>query len=466
MANTMQFYNTLTRKLDEVTPIEDGHIRMYTCGPTVYNYAHIGNFRAYIFEDLLRRYLKYRGLRVTQVMNLTDVDDKTIKGARDSGLSLDEYTRGYKNAFFEDLKKLNIEPVEHYPAATDHIPEMIELIGKLLDKGYAYSSDDGSVYFSIAKFKDYGKLAHLDLAGLRPGARVAQDEYEKESLADFALWKAWSEEDGDVVWDAPWGRGRPGWHVECSAMSMKYLGPSFDIHTGGIDNIFPHHEDEIAQSEAASGVQFVNLWMHCAHLIVEGKKMSKSLDNFFTLRDLIDRGYTGREIRYVLIGSHYRQPLNFTFSALDGARAALARLDDFAARLAGVADTGDVLPEWAERTRERFNAALDHDLNISEAFAAIFEMVHAGNRALDAGDDTQGAQAVVAMLGAFDGVLGFLAAEQSEADAEVVALVAERASARKAKDWGRSDEIRDRLAEIGWEVRDTPGGASLKRISG
>ena len=330
---SFQIYNTLTRCVEEFVPFQPPQVRLYTCGPTVYDFAHIGNFRAYVFEDLLRRTLRFRGFQVTQVMNLTDVDDKTIRGAQAAKMTLGDYTRQYTDAFFEDLRTLAIEPAEHYPAATAHIPAMIALIETLFQKGYAYRSEDGSVYFSIAKFKDYGKLARLDLTGLKPGARIAQDEYQKENAADFALWKARQSEDGDVAWDSPWGRGRPGWHIECSAMSMKYLGASFDLHTGGVDNIFPHHEDEIAQSEAATGRPFVKYWMHCAHLVVDGRKMSKSLGNFFTLRDILRRGYSGREIRYALMVVHYRQALNFTFEALDAARAALARLDEFAKRM-------------------------------------------------------------------------------------------------------------------------------------
>lgn len=462
----MKVHDTLTRQLVEFEPLEHDHVGLYTCGPTVYDYAHIGNFRAYVFEDLLRRYLKYCGWGVTQVMNLTDVDDKTIRGVRETGKRLGAYTQPYKDAFFEGLKALNIEPAEHYPCATDHIPEMIVLIQKLFDNGYAYKSDDGSVYFSISKFKDYGKLAHLDMAGLRPGARVAQDEYEKEALGDFALWKAWDEEDGDVVWESPWGRGRPGWHIECSAMSTRYLGETFDIHTGGVDNIFPHHEDEIAQSEGASGKKFVNVWMHCAHLIVDGKKMSKSLGNFYTLRDLLDRGYTGREIRYVLIGTHYRQALNFTLAALDAARASLARLDDFKARLTEQdAEGAGTLPSWAARGRDRFRQSLDNDLNISEGLAAAFDMVHDGNKALDAGSETVGADAVLELLHDFDRVLGFLQGERAEAGAEVVGLMAERAAAREAGDWERADRIRKKLAELGWEVRDTPEGGKLRKLT-
>jgi len=303
----LRIYNTLSQTVEPLEPLEPGRVRFYTCGPTVYNYAHIGNFRAYVFEDVLRRALKFCGFQVVQVMNLTDVDDKTIRGAIAEGVDLDTFTRRYKEAFFADLKALRIEPAEHYPAATDHIPEMIALVERLLAKGHAYRAEDGSVYFRIASFPNYGRLARLDRAGLRPGARVAQDEYAKDDAADFALWKAWDAADGAVRWDSPWGPGRPGWHLECSAMSMKYLGPTFDLHTGGIDNLFPHHEDEIAQSEAANGQPFVRYWMHCAHLVVDGRKMSKSLGNFHTLRDLIAKGYSGREIRYLLASAHYRQ---------------------------------------------------------------------------------------------------------------------------------------------------------------
>ncbi len=463
---TMKFYNTMNRQLEEFIPIEDKHVRMYTCGPTVYNYAHIGNYRAYVFEDLLRRYLQYNGLKVTQVMNLTDVDDKTIKSAIAEGKSLNDYTKTYKDAFFEDLKELNIQPAEYYPAATDHIPEMLALIQTLLDKGYAYKSGDGSVYFSIAKFSDYGKLAHLDMSGLQAGARVAQDEYEKDSASDFALWKAWTEADGDVVWDAPWGKGRPGWHIECSAMSTKYLGETFDIHTGGIDNIFPHHEDEIAQSEAASGKKFVNMWMHCAHLIVEGKKMSKSEGNFFTLRDIKEKGYSGREIRYVLIATHYRQSLNFTFHGLEAARTALKRIDEFKERLSEKDSEKNLpLPDWAQKAEQNFKAALNNDLNISEALAAIFELVHSGNKVLDENSELPEANAILALIDKFDQVLGCLQREEkASADEEVLALAAERTEVRAAKNWTRADEIRDRLTELGWEVRDTPEGPKLKAL--
>ena len=464
---TIRFYDTMARALREFVPLEPGRVRMYTCGPTVYNYAHIGNFRAYVFEDLLRRWLQACGLQVTQVMNLTDVDDKTIAGALREKLPLREFTQRFKDAFFRDIRELNIEPAEQYPAATDHIPEMIALIQTLIDKGFAYRSEDGSVYYSIDKFPHYGCLAHLDKTGMRAGARVAQDEYEKENLADFALWKAWDARDGDIAWDSPWGRGRPGWHIECSAMSMKLLGPTFDLHTGGIDNMFPHHEDEIAQSEAATGQKFVHYWMHCAHLVVNGQKMSKSLGNFFTLRDLLGKGYSGREIRYVLIGTHYRQSLNFTFESLDAARTALARLDAFRQRLeeqAGTAGPGGATPAWAEAGRAAFRAALSDDLNISGSLAALFDLLRDGNKALDAGGVKPGeARAALAVYDELDRVLGVLQPPAAAVDPEVLALVEQRQAARKAKSWAESDRLRDAIAAKGWVVQDTAQGPKVKR---
>jgi cysteinyl-tRNA synthetase len=462
----MKVFNTLTLRLEDFVPLDGNRVRLYTCGPTVYNYAHIGNFRAYVFEDVLRRTLKYFGFGVTQVMNLTDVDDKTIRGARAAGVPLNTFTQTFKDAFFADLKILNIEPAEHYPAATDHVPEMIAIIRTLVAKGHAYRSEDGSVYFSVASFPAYGRLAHLDMAGLRPGARVAHDEYEKENVADFALWKAWDEADGDVAWDSPWGRGRPGWHIECSAMSTRYLGETFDLHTGGVDNIFPHHEDEIAQTEAATGKPFVKYWMHCAHLVVDGRKMSKSLGNFFTLRDVLDRGFTGREIRYVLCAGHYRQSLNFSFDALGAARSALQRLDEFQDRLAALAARGgeSALPEWAGTAQQKFEASLADDLAISGALGALFDMVHAGNKAMDAGAvSPAAAEAVRGLLIRFDGVLAFLAKPETDAPAEALALLAQRQAARQAKNWAESDRIRNELATRGWIIQDTPQGPKLKR---
>ncbi len=463
-----RIYNTMSRAKEELLPLDGEHVRMYTCGPTVYNYAHIGNFRAYMFEDLLRRYIKFSGFKVTQVQNLTDVDDKTIRSSIEKGLPLKEYTKTYIEAFFADLAKLNIEPAEHYPAATDYIPEMITLIEKLFEKGYAYQSEDGSVYYSIDKFADYGKLARLDREGMQSGARVDQDEYDKDNAADFALWKAYVPEDGDVVWDSPWGRGRPGWHIECSAMSMKLLGESFDIHTGGVDNIFPHHEDEIAQSEAATGKPYSKYWMHCGYLVVDGKKMSKSVGNFYTLREILDMGYTGREVRYELLSGHYRQSLNFAFKSLDANRAALKRLDEFSAKIkesiSNETKAGD-LPVWAADTRKTFAAAMDDDMNISGAMAAIFDTVHAGNKAMAEIPSTgEEALAVSNLWKELDTVLGILELPEEAVSLEVTELLEARTQARNEKNWAESDRIRDALAELGWTVKDTPEGPKLRKL--
>ncbi len=464
-----RLFNTLTRTVEPFEPMDGATVRMYTCGPTVHDYAHIGNFRAYVFEDLLRRVLKFHGWDVRQVMNLTDVDDKTIRKSRAAGLPLREYTARYTTAFFEDLDALRIERAEHYPAATAHVPDMIRLIERLIAGGYAYKSDDGSVYFRIERFPAYGRLARLDLSGLKPGARVAQDEYEKEHVGDFALWKAWDEADGDVAWDSPWGRGRPGWHIECSAMSMRYLGESFDIHTGGQDNIFPHHEDEIAQSEAATGRPLARFWLHCAHLIVEGRKMSKSLNNFFTLRDLLQRGWTGREVRYVLLGTHYRQSLNFTFDSLGAARAALRRLDEFRERLETVAAGASpgAAPEWAAGARAAFHDALADDLNISGALGVLFDLVRDGHRAMDANAlAPAGAAAVLALLDEWDRVLAVLRPDgdgEEDGEAAVQELLRRREVARAARDWAEADRLRAEIAARGWIVQDTPQGPKLRR---
>lgn len=467
----MNFYNSLSRSKEPLVPLEDGHVRMYTCGPTVYNFAHIGNFRAYMFEDILRRTIQFNGCRVTQVMNLTDVDDKTIRGAKEAGVSLKAFTAPFIQAFFEDLKTLNIQSAEVYPAATDHIPEMIALIQRLFDKGLAYQSEDGSVYFSVSRLPQYGRLAHLDREHLRVGARVAADEYEKEGYGDFALWKAYEDSDGDVAWDSPWGRGRPGWHLECSAMAMKYLGETFDIHTGGIDNLFPHHENEIAQTEGATGKPFVKLWMHCAHLRVNGEKMSKSLGNFFTLRDLITKGYTGRQIRYVLINGHYRQPLNFTFDALAAAHSSLTRIDecvDALTALAGDAQAGDAPASFTKWLAE-FTKAVNDDLNIPEALAALFALVRESNVALSQDALTpQEAAATLALFDKMDTVLGIVrfgcAPKEEGMPAEIQALVDARAAARTAKQWAESDRLRDELAAKGWEVRDSKDGQRIKKL--
>ena len=488
----MKVFNSLTRREETLAPLADNTVRFYTCGPTVYNFAHIGNFRAYTFEDILRRVIQFNGMKVKQVMNLTDVDDKTIRGANAAGVALTDYTKTYKDAFFADLKKLNIQPAEVYPAATDHIPEMIALVEKLVEKGVAYKSDDGSVYFAVTKFPGYGKLAHIDFDNQRTGARCAADEYDKENVGDFALWKAWEESDGPVGWNSPWGRGRPGWHIECSAMSMKYLGETFDLHTGGIDNLFPHHENEIAQAEAATGKEFVKTWMHCAHLKVNGEKMSKSAGNFFTLRDLLEKGWSGREIRYVLVNAHYRQGLNFAFSALEDARRSLERIDRCVDALAAQARQSSVercelsgashvtndsalnpqssTPEWAVKCLDDFTAAVNDDLNTPKAFAALFELVRHTNAYLATlHPGTPSTSQPVNLLDIFkrmDSVLGvvfFGKAEKAEVPADVQAMLDQRAEARKAKNWAESDRLRDAIAAAGWLVKDSKDGQTVTK---
>jgi len=466
----MKFYNTFTRSEEEFSPISGNEVRMYTCGPTVYNYAHIGNFRAYLFEDFLRRALKYCGFKVVQVMNLTDIDDKTIRDSKAAGVALDAYTRKFKDAFFQDLETLRIEKAEHYPEATRHIPEMIEIIKVLLDKGYAYVGEDKSIYYSVAKFADYGKLARIDMENQRPGARVKTDEYGKDAVADFALWKAWDENDGDVFWESPWGKGRPGWHIECSAMSMKYLGKTFDIHTGGIDNMFPHHEDEIAQSEAANGCRFVNYWLHCEHLIVNGQKMSKSLGNFFTLRDLVAKGFTGREIRWVLLGTHYRNKLNFTLEAFTQVKNTLQKFSDKIFRLHSVRNSGaqgDTAEELVGRIKTAFRTAVANDLNISEALALVFELEHEVNKLMESGKlGTKGAEAVLAQFRDFDRIFAVFdvdSAVTGEVPAEITKLLEERTAAKKNKNYARSDEIRKELLSLGWIIEDTPSGPRVKK---
>ena len=459
----MQFYNTYTRQIEEFTPINPPVVKMYTCGPTVYNHAHIGNFRAYIFEDLLQRHLRARGLQVERVMNLTDVDDKTIRGCKQAGLPLADFTQQFKQAFFEDLKTLRITPATHYPAATDpqYIARMIAMIAQLETAGIAYKAEDQSVYFRLGKFPDYGKLAHLNLDELRPTGRIRNDEYEKESVGDFALWKAWSEADGDVAWDSPWGRGRPGWHIECSAMATELLGDELDIHCGGVDNIFPHHEAEIAQSECCTGKKFVRHWLHCAHLMVEGQKMSKSLGNFYTLRDLLGKGWTGREIRYALISVNYRLPLNFTFDGLAGARSALQRIDEWIQRLTDLQKEGT---ETSAIPREGFFKALDDDLNISGALGHLFETIRETNRALDHNELAPAdARSLLGWWNQVNAVLGF-EAESVQTPEAVLALVKQRKEARAAKDWAGSDRIRDEIAALGWQVKDTKEGAKLTKL--
>ncbi len=466
-------HNTETRKKEVFRPRSDNHVRMYTCGPTVYHYAHIGNFRTYVFEDLLRRTLKFFGYQVTQVMNITDVDDKTIRGTIETNQSLADFTRPFKNAFFVDLQDLGIERAENYPAATDYISYMIDFIQKLLDKGIAYKSRDKSIYYAIDKCPNYGRLSHLKLDELKVGAgdeRVASDEYDKENVSDFVLWKAYDpERDGKIFWKSPFGPGRPGWHLECSAMAMHLLGETLDIHVGAVDNIFPHHENEIAQSEAFSGKKFVAHWLHSEHLIVDNKKMSKSLGNFYTLRDLLGKGYTGMEVRYMLMHIHYRTQLNFTFEGMEGAKKSLHRLNDFIQRMHERADSKQeptkVCREALQEAIRVFSESMADDLNISVALAAIFDLMHTINTLYDSGTLTGGdAYAVFFVMQEFNRVLGVLNFDlDEEAPAELQDLLQKRQEARKTKQWALADELRDAITASGYLIEDTDHGPRLKK---
>ena len=464
----LRLFNTMSRKKELFKPIEKGKVRMYSCGLTVYDCAHIGNLRAYVFVDLLRRWLDYRGFDVRHVMNLTDVDDKTIRGMRKEGISLRKYTQRYIDAFFEDLEKLNVKKADIIPKATDHIPEMVELIKTLMNKGYAYKSEEGSVYFSISKFGDYGKLSGMKIEQLNPGARVKVDEYDKLQACDFALWKAWHPDDGDVFWETELGKGRPGWSIECSAMSMKYLGETFDIHTGGVDLVFPHHENEIAQSEAVTDEKFVNYWLHNEHLLIEGERMGKSLQNFYTLRDLVRMGYDPKVVRYLLMSTHYRNQLNFTLGGLKAAGNALQRIRDFIKRLEEVnATQGDEALKLTEDARKRFEDAMDDDLDINSALAAMFNLVREVNVLVDERELSHaGAKRVKNLMMDYDKVLAVLGGPSEmkpDLSKEAEDLIKRREEARKSRDWKTADAIRRELLRIGIVLEDTPEGVKWKR---
>lgn len=465
----LRFFNTYSRRLEEFQPLDPNGraVKMYTCGPTVYSFAHIGNFRAYLFEDLFQRHLELRGYEVDRVMNITDVDDKTIRGCAAAGVPLAQFTQRFKDAFFADLTTLRIKRARTYPEATNqrHIATMLAMIETLIARALAYQAEDKSVYFRIKKFPGYGKLAHFNLDELQSTGRVKNDEYDKEHVGDFALWKAWDEADGDVRWESPWGPGRPGWHIECSAMATEILGNQLDIHCGGVDNIFPHHEAEIAQTEGCTGQPFVRYWLHCAHLLVDGQKMSKSLGNFYTLRDVLAKGYSGREVRYALLRVHYRAQLNFTWEGMLEARQALARIDDWLARLreriASVSLADSESPQ-AGRMLD-FEEALDDDLNISAALGFLFESIRETNRALDGKElSASEARAWLEWWKRIDTVLA-LTAEENGTPADVAALGDARAQARLAKDWRKSDELRDQIAALGYEVRDGKDGQKIAK---
>ncbi|HEV2493320.1 MAG TPA: cysteine--tRNA ligase [Terriglobia bacterium] len=503
----LRFYNTLTAQVEDFHTLVPNQARMYTCGPTVYDFAHIGNFRTFVFQDVLRRHLKYRGYQVIQVMNLTDVDDKTIRDARAAGLDLRDFTDKYIAAFEVDRKLLNLETPEFMVRATENIPEMIQLIQTLTEKGYTYQSE-GSTYFRVEKFKEYGKLSKIDLSGIRAGARVDTDEYDKADARDFVLWKAAKE--GEPAWDSPFGPGRPGWHIECSVMAMKYLGESFDIHSAGVDLVFPHHENEIAQSEAATGKTFAHTWLHAEHLMVNGEKMSKSRGNFFTLRDLIHQGYKPTAIRYLLGSVPYRKPLNFTFDGLHQAQKSLERLRNFLFRLTAEkfpAGENRSLHERAAAARQAFENALDDNLNTAEALAAVFDLVTDGNTAMDRGEFRDGDRAAfLDVLEHWDRIFavledndhaklvqfGFIKPLEKAAtepmaehlrdevktavgndgagvlvetlsDEEIERQIAARNAARRGGDFAQSDRIRAELAKAGVVIEDTKAGTRWKR---
>jgi cysteinyl-tRNA synthetase len=472
--HTIQVHNTLTAKVEPFVPQKAGEVRMYTCGPTTYDFAHIGNFRTFVFQDILRRFLKLRGFRLNHVMNLTDVDDRIIANAAAAGVSIRDYTEKYVQAFFADCQTLSVEAPEHWIRATDHIPDMVTLIQKLQKNSYTYESE-GSIYYRIAKFQDYGKLSKIDLTGIQAGARVDNDRYEKESARDFALWKA--PKAGEHFWETSIGTGRPGWHIECSAMAMKYLGETLDIHTGGIDLAFPHHENEIAQSEAATGKQFVRYWMHAEHLLVEGEKMSKSLGNFFTLRDLLAKGYKPSALRFALASVPYRRQLNFTFDGLQQATSSVDRLRNFAARLKNEKFPPGKQPGMTSRIAQAaddFDAGLSDDLNTAQGLAAVFDFVREANIAMDRGALRKGdVKAAQEFLISFDKVfavledndaekleaIGFAAGSSGADDAEIEKLVAARQAARQRRDFPESDRIRKELSDRGIILEDTKDGS-------
>lgn len=461
------FQNTATRKKEKFESLQAGKVGIYTCGPTVYNYVHIGNLRTFIFEDLLVRFLRYMGYDVMHVMNLTDVDDKTIRGSLAEKIPLQDFTERYKKAFFEDINALNLAPAQVYPAATEHIQEMVDMITTLLDKGYAYRADDGSVYFSISRYASYGGLSGIKQDNMLENAsgRIATDEYSKEEARDFVLWKAWSEADGEVFWETSLGKGRPGWHIECSAMGMKYLGAEFDIHCGGIDNMFPHHENEIAQSEAATGKKFVNYWLHSAFLTIDSEKMAKSKGNFYTLRDLLALGHDPLAIRYALLATHYRQPLSFSFDLIAQSQAAGRRVKEFVSNMSQIKkkNASGKIEALINEARDNFKKHLADDLNISPALASIFDFIRQANSLSTELSDAEG-KAAAAFIAEVDQVLGLFPFKEAILEEEILALIAQREEARALKDFKKSDDIRDYLLTQGIKIKDSKEGTVWEKI--
>ena len=458
---SIRFYNTINRKKVKFEPITPGKVKLYTCGPTVYDTAHIGNFRTFLFEDLLKRFLIFKGYKVYHVMNITDVDDKTIKRANTEEMTINELTLRYTEEFMNDIKTLKILPADKYPRATEHIVEMIQMIQTLEKNGYAYETKDHSIYFRLDSYDSYGQLTKIDLTKQRATERIINDEYSKDNPQDFALWKAWDDEDGNVFWESPWGRGRPGWHIECSAMSIKYLGNHFDIHCGGVDNIFPHHENELAQSVSATKGLFVNYWMHSEYLHIQGDKMSKTTGNFHKISDLISEGFTSEEIRFILLSPHYRSKLNFSLNQNHEAKTAIQRVTDVQQRLFELSGSDREESSMPDEFEE-FVAALDDDLDTPKAFAIFFGWIRSMNKLLDREE---------LMLSQINGGLEFIKKfddlfaiipEKESVPRELYDLIEKREKARLNQDWKTADKIRNLLHKEGWLVEDSPNGPKLR----
>ena len=455
----MKFYNSLTRKKEKFIPIKKGMVGLYTCGPTVYDYSHIGNFRTFLFEDLLKRVLLAFNYEVYHVMNITDVDDKTIKKSNDENVKLSEITKKYTESFLKDLSLLRIKKADEYPLATDHINEMIEIIKVLIEKKYAYISKDGSVFFKISKYTEYGRLVKLSQTTKIEKIQLS-DEYDLDSANDFALWKSYKEEDGDVAWNSPWGKGRPGWHIECSAMSTKYLGEYFDIHCGGIDNKFPHHENELAQSVCALNTKFVNFWLHSEFLTIEGKKMSKSLNNYYVISDLVKNGFSYEDFRFIILSAHYRSKVNFSLKRKDEAKSAIGRIEEFRQRLL---DLSKIISEKLPKEADDFNDALQDDLDTPKALAVFFNWIRLTNQKIDKKIFTkQEAEAGNRFIQYFNSIFAILD-NKNELPDEVKLLVDSRENHRKNKEWQKSDLIRDKLLSMGWKLKDTPNGPKITK---
>lgn len=460
---SLRFYNTLSKKIEKFNPISKDIVKIYTCGPTVYDMAHIGNFRTFLFEDLLKRFLIYKGYNVYHVMNITDVDDKTIKHAKKDRKLFQELTSKYSKQFMEDIEYLKIFPADVYPRATDHIEEMIQMIVKLEKDGIAYLSKDNSIYYQLSKDDGYGRLINLNLSKLKSTDRMINDEYSKENPQDFSLWKSWDSEDGDIFWDSPWGKGRPGWHIECSAMSIKYLGEHFDIHCGGVDNIFPHHENELAQSVSATNKPFVNYWMHSEHLQLKGGKMSKTEGNFYTISDLKSKGYSPEEIRFVMLSAHYRTKLSFSIEQCLEARTAIQRIASLYNRLINIAN-GNLDKYNLPIEFQDFIKALDNDLDTPKALAIFFKWIRSINKKIDNNQamNNKDINGSIQFLKIVDNIFGLLIKEDSPPD-EIHSIAEEREVYRKAGDWEKADQLRDKIYSLGWVIEDKADGVSIKQ---